>query len=120
MQLQRKMHVRLNFCAKSASNSRRTCANSYKFRSKRNGNRVSEQISDANNHIAYATSRAINSLNRVSSITSGQGSAQGTTQYGVDANGQAVSQTDPLNHTTTQTLDGLRRPTATTLPDNSS
>lgn len=84
------------------------------------GNRVREQINDANNNIAWATSRAINSLNRVSAITSGQGSVQGTTQYGFDANGQAVSQTDPLNHTSTQTLDGLRRPISTTLADNSS
>lgn len=84
------------------------------------GNRVREQINDANNNIAWATSRAINSLNRVSAITSGQGASQGTTQYGFDANGQAVSQTDPLNHTTSQTLDGLRRPVSTTLPDNSS
>ena len=68
----------------------------------------------------HATSRVVNSLNRVSSITSGQGASQGTTQYGFDANGEAVSQTDPLNHTTTQTLDALRRPTSTTLPDNSS
>jgi RHS repeat-associated protein len=84
------------------------------------GNRVREQISDASNNIAYATSLVVNSLNRVSAITSGQGASQGTTQYGFDANGQAVSQTDPLSQTTTQTLDALRRPTATTLPDNSS
>jgi RHS repeat-associated protein len=84
------------------------------------GNRVREQINDANNHIAWATSLVVNSLNRVSAITSGQGASQGTTQYGFDANGEVVSQTAPLSHTTRQTLDALRRPTATTLPDNSS
>ena len=80
------------------------------------GNRTLEQLKDPSNNIAWATSRVVNSLNRVSSITSGQG----TTQYGFDANAEPTSQTDPLGHTTIQTLDGLRRPTATTLPDNSS
>lgn len=80
------------------------------------GNRTLEQLKDPSGNIAWATSRVVNSLNRVSSITSGQG----TTQYGFDANGEPTSQTDPLGHTTIQTLDGLRRPTATTLPDNSS
>ncbi|MDT7520485.1 RHS repeat-associated core domain-containing protein [Rhodoferax sp. TBRC 17660] len=84
------------------------------------GNRIREELKDPGGTIAYATSRTINSLNRVSSITSGQGASQGTTQYGFDANGEATSQTNALNHTTSQTLDGLRRPTATTLPDNSS
>jgi RHS repeat-associated protein len=96
---------------KLAASPHQRCASSYKFRSRR---------TRTNNTIAYATSRVINSLNRVSAITSGQGANQGTTQYGYDANGEAVSQTDPLSHTSTQILDALRRPTATTLPDNSS
>ncbi|MBA3774009.1 MAG: hypothetical protein H0X13_16415, partial [Ramlibacter sp.] len=39
---------------------------------------------------------------------------------GYDANGEPIAQTDPLNQTTRQTLDGLRRPTATTFADNTS
>ncbi len=81
------------------------------------GNRIREEIKDAGNTIAWATSRTVNNLNRVSGITNAQGQI---TQYGYDANGEATSQTSPLGHTTRQTLDALRRTTATTLPDNSS
>ncbi|MBC5763772.1 RHS repeat protein [Ramlibacter albus] len=45
--------------------------------------------------------------------------AQGSWSYGYDANGRLVTQTDTLNQTTRQALDALGRPTATTLPDNS-
>ncbi|MBX3655160.1 MAG: hypothetical protein KF686_13320 [Ramlibacter sp.] len=79
------------------------------------GNRIREEVRDAGGAIAQATSRAINSLNRVSAISGAVGQ---TTQLGYDANGEAISQTDPLNQTTRQSLDALRRPVATTLPDN--
>jgi YD repeat-containing protein len=63
----------------------------------------------------WSPARVINNLNKVAAI---QGAAGQTTQLGYDANGEAISQTDPLNQTTRQTLDGLRRPTATTFADN--
>jgi RHS repeat-associated protein len=81
------------------------------------GNRVREEVKDANGNIALATGRAIDSLNRVSSVQGAQGQ---TTQFGYDANSEPVSTTDPLNQTTRQTLDALRRTTGTTFPDNAS
>jgi RHS repeat-associated protein len=81
------------------------------------GNRVREELKDPSGTIAWATSRTINSLNRVSAVANALGQS---TQFGFDANGEATSQTDPLSHTTTQTLDALRRPVSSTLPDNSS
>ncbi|MGH6624940.1 MAG: DUF6531 domain-containing protein, partial [Burkholderiaceae bacterium] len=79
------------------------------------GNRIREQAQDANGNIALATSRIVNSLNRVAAIA---GAAGQTTQLGFDANGQPVSQTSPLNQTTRQALDALRRPIAATFADN--
>lgn len=79
------------------------------------GNRVREEVKDANGNIALATGRVINALNRVSAIQGAQGQ---TTQLGYDANGERVSETDPLSQTTRQSLDGLRRPTSTTFADN--
>lgn len=81
------------------------------------GNRVREQVKDAAGNIAFTTARTINSLNRVVAVTGAQGQA---TQVGYDANGEAISQTDPLGYATRQTLDALRRTTATTFPDNAS
>jgi RHS repeat-associated protein len=79
------------------------------------GNRVSEQVVDANNQLALATQRTINTLNRVAGLTVG-GSV--STQFGFDANGEAIQATDALGSQTTSTLDGLRRPISTKLPDN--
>ncbi len=79
------------------------------------GNRLREEVKDASGTIAALTTRAINTLNRVGATA---GAAGQTTQFGYDANGEAISQTDPLNQITRQTLDPLRRPTATTLADN--
>lgn len=81
------------------------------------GNPVREEVRDASGTLALATVRAINALNQVAAI---QGAAGQTTALGYDANGEPVSNTDPLNQTTRQTLDGLRRTTATTFADNSS
>ena len=78
------------------------------------GNRIGEQVKDAGGSIALGTGRVINGLNRLSAI---QGAAGQTTSIGYDANGEPVSETDPLNHTSAQTLDALRRPTTTTLAD---
>ena len=81
------------------------------------GNRVREETRDQNNTIALATGRVINQLNRVANVLGAQNQ---TTALGYDANGQAISQTDPLNQTTRQTLDGLKRSVATTFADNAS
>jgi RHS repeat-associated protein len=81
------------------------------------GNRIGEQVKDASGNIALATGRVINSLNRVAAIQGAQGQ---TMSLGYDANGEAVSATDPLGQTTRQTLDGLGRATATTFSDNTS
>jgi RHS repeat-associated protein len=89
--------------------------NSVKYTLDGMGNRVREEVKDANGAIALVTSRVINHLNRVAAI---QGAVGQTTALGYDANGEPVSQTDPLNQTTRQALDGLRRPTATTFADN--
>jgi RHS repeat-associated protein len=79
------------------------------------GNRTREEVRDASGAIALVTARVINNLNKVAAL---QGAAGQTTQLGYDANGEPISQTDPLNQTTRQTLDGLRRSTATTFADN--
>lgn len=79
------------------------------------GNKVREEVKDASGAIAQVTARTISQLNKVAAI---QGATGQTTHIGYDANGEPVSQTDPLNQTTRQTLDGLRRPTATTFADN--
>ena len=81
------------------------------------GNRVNEVVKDALGNIALASSRIINSLNRVASL---QGAVGQTTRLDYDANGQAISSTSPLSQTTRQSLDGLRRPVATTFADNTS
>ena len=79
------------------------------------GNRVREEVKDPAGNIALLTRRVVNQLNRVSSL---QSASNQTTNIGFDLNGDAISQTDPLNQTTRQTLDGLRRPVATTFADN--
>lgn len=72
------------------------------------GNRVGENVKDAQGATAWQIARSINSLNRVSSVaTGGQ-----TTSYGYDANGDATSQSQNVNgsaQTTTWGLDALRR-----------
>jgi RHS repeat-associated protein len=79
------------------------------------GNRIREEVADARGTIALVTARVVNSLSRVAAIQGGTGQ---TTQIGYDANGQPVSQTDPLNQTTRRSLDALRRTVATIYPDN--
>ncbi|MBC5764484.1 RHS repeat-associated core domain-containing protein [Ramlibacter albus] len=81
----------------------------------REGNRVRQEVKDAGGNIAQATSIVINALNQVAQLQGGSGQA---TQFGYDANGELVAETDPLNQTTTQSLDALHRPTVTTLADN--
>lgn len=74
------------------------------------GNRLSEETRDAHGQMAWKLARSINSLNRVASIQ--VGSTGAPTTYGYDANGDLTSATQILAstpHTTTLTLDTLRR-----------
>ena len=79
------------------------------------GNRVREEARDSVLMLSLARTRVIDTLDRVSSVSGGTGQA---TRFAYDANGNAISATDPLNQTTRQTLDALRRPVSTTFPDN--
>ena len=79
------------------------------------GNRIREEVRDGSGAITLVTARVINNLNRMAAL---QGATGQSTQLAYDANGELVSQTDPLNQTTRQTLDPLRRPIATTFADN--
>ncbi len=81
------------------------------------GNRVREEVRDANGQLAGVTGRVINDLGRVAAL---QGSRGQTTSLAYDPNGEAISITDPLNQTTRRSLDGLRRLAVTTFPDNAS
>ncbi len=83
------------------------------------GNRTSETVKDASQQIALASSRVINSINRVEAIKGGTNPSAQTTAFQYDANGEPIQSTDALGNVIKTTLDALRRPTATTLPDNS-
>lgn len=79
------------------------------------GNRLSEEIRDAQGQTAWKLARTINSLNRVASTTVGSAGAPVT--YGYDANGDLISATQTFNsaaRTTQWQLDALRRVAATT------
>ncbi len=79
------------------------------------GNRVGEEVRDANGNLALSSTRVINSLNQVAASAGALGQ---TTRYTYDANGERIAATDPLNQSTAQSLDALRRPVATTFADN--
>ncbi len=83
------------------------------------GNRLSEQIKESSGQIAWATSRVINSLNRLQSISGATSPAQQTSAFLYDANGELIQATDPLGHTTKTRLDAMRRPADITLADDS-
>ena len=79
------------------------------------GNRLSEDIRDAQGQTAWKLARTINSLNRVASTTVGSAGAPVT--YGYNANGDLTSATQTFNsaaRTTQWQLDALRRVAATT------
>ncbi|MDP3229107.1 MAG: RHS repeat-associated core domain-containing protein [Acidovorax sp.] len=78
------------------------------------GNRLSEDIRDAQGQTAWKLAHTINSLNRVASTTVGSAGAPFT--YGYDANGDLISATQTFNsaaRTTQWQLDALRRVAAT-------
>jgi YD repeat-containing protein len=64
-------------------------------------------------------SRSINNLNRVASVSLGNPPDVVATAFGFDANGQTIGSSDGLGQGNAQTLDALRRPVASTLPDGS-
>lgn len=70
------------------------------------GNRIGEQIRDAQNHTVWQLVRSINGFNRVEGQTVG---ALDSTYYGYDANGNLVNATNALSETTSYGLDGLQR-----------
>jgi YD repeat-containing protein len=57
------------------------------------GNRLREEVKDPAGAIAQVTTRSITNLNRVASIGNAAGQS---TQYGYDANGEAISASDPV------------------------
>lgn len=70
------------------------------------GNRVEDQVKNANGAVAWTTARTINAINRVASATEG---GNRTTTFGYDANGEQTSETDGLNQSRNYGLDALRR-----------
>ena len=79
------------------------------------GNRLREEVRDTSGALALLTVKTVNNLNRIATLQDASGQA---TAIAYDANGEAASSTDPLNQTTRQVLDNLRRPIATTFADN--
>ncbi|MFN4120702.1 RHS repeat-associated core domain-containing protein [Acidovorax sp.] len=85
------------------------------------GNRTSEEVRNAQGQLAWKLARSINSLNRVASLQ--VGSAGAPTTYGYDANGDLTSATQTLAnsaHTTSLSLDALRRVKGLTDANNAS
>ena len=79
------------------------------------GNRTQEDIRNAQGQTVWRLARAINSLNRVESVTLG---GQLTTTYGYDVNGDWVATTNGLSQSTQLGLDALRRTKAITNAEN--
>ncbi|KQT08113.1 RHS repeat-associated core domain-containing protein [Ramlibacter sp. Leaf400] len=79
------------------------------------GHRVREEVRGGSGQLALVTGRVINALGRVAEL---QGALGQRTALAYDGNGEPISITDPLNHTTRRALDGLRRVMSTTFADN--
>lgn len=69
------------------------------------GNRISEEVRNAQGQLAWQLVRTINTINRVASITQG---GQKTT-YNYDSNGDLYSSVNGLGQSTSHKLDALRR-----------
>lgn len=80
------------------------------------GNRTKEEIFDPSSALARATQRAFDVLNRVSQQIGAAGTANVTTEFRYDANGNQTSITAPLGRNTTQGYDQLNRLTQVTDP----
>ncbi|HTT40132.1 MAG TPA: DUF6531 domain-containing protein, partial [Burkholderiales bacterium] len=83
------------------------------------GNRVQEQVLDANGTLAVARSSAYNSLDRLAQSIGGAKPATEVTSYGYDAQGNLTSVTDPLGHLTSNLYDALNRLTQVISPSAS-
>ena len=92
------------------------------------GNRVAESVKDSQSQTAWQVARAINSLNRVESVTIGGGAGTGAgaaaaSAYGYDANGDLIRSTETVDGSTRNTtlgLDALRRVKTLTNAQNAS
>ncbi|GBL45309.1 PKD domain protein [Sulfuriferula multivorans] len=74
------------------------------------GNRIKEEVFDANNTLTTTQSRVFDSLNRLAqAIAYVNPTTSHITTYGYDANGNLTTRTDPLNHTTALAYDALNR-----------
>ncbi len=78
------------------------------------GNRVREEARDASGQLALVTVRTLNLLDQLEAVQGAQGQ---TTRWSYDANGQALSETDPLGQAIRQSRDALRRLATTTFAD---
>ncbi|MDO8268475.1 MAG: RHS repeat-associated core domain-containing protein [Moraxellaceae bacterium] len=80
------------------------------------GSRVSEQIVDSNNQLAYARSSLYDTLGRLQQVLNAAGQTRQTVT--TDALGNILTRTDGLQHTTTSSYDALGRLAASIDPAN--
>ncbi|MBI2768760.1 MAG: hypothetical protein HYX47_04015 [Burkholderiales bacterium] len=71
------------------------------------GNRTRTEMRDALGNLAFTQTRFMNAINRVEYVV---GARDQTTQFMFDANGEAVTVSDPNARRTETVLDGLKRP----------
>jgi RHS repeat-associated protein len=81
------------------------------------GNRVGESAYDPNNVLSRAMSRVYNTLNELSQTVGAAGTADVTTTYGYDTDGNPTSIAAPLARTTGQAYDALNRLSTLTDPN---
>ncbi|HKW36901.1 MAG TPA: hypothetical protein VJO54_03745 [Burkholderiales bacterium] len=79
------------------------------------GNRIGEQVFDGGGSLAQTRSRVYNALNQLAQDIGAQSQ---TTQYAYDNQGNIVSVTDPLMHSTGNQYDALNRLVQVTDPGN--
>lgn len=80
------------------------------------GNRIGEQAYDPSNALTRARTRVFDRLNRLQKEIGAAGTADVTTTFGYDNNGNQTSIAAPLGRTTGQTFDELNRLTQVTDP----
>jgi RHS repeat-associated protein len=78
------------------------------------GNRLREDFKDAAGQTLLTASRLVNDINRVAAMS---GAASQTSNMAYDANGDLISQANPLGHTTQYTRDASRRVASETFAD---
>jgi RHS repeat-associated protein len=80
------------------------------------GNRTAEQMFDPSNVLTQTRTRVFNTLNRLWKEIGAAGTANVTTEYGYDNNGNQTSVDAPLNRDAGQSYDELNRLTQVTDP----